>query len=66
MAMLSPKYFTFNLEEDTYIFWVEANEGSYIMTVTFEVDKPFLLNLSYAGKNQMHLSISKDRPVIFG
>jgi hypothetical protein len=42
IAMLSSKYFTLNLKEGTYIFWVEANQSSYIMSIVFEVDKPLL------------------------
>jgi hypothetical protein len=66
IAMLSPKYFTLNLKEGTYICWVEANQSSYIMSIVFEVDKPLLLKLSYIDKNHINLSIEKDRPVILG
>lgn len=66
IAMLSPKYFTLSLQEGTYIFWVEANQRSYIMSVVFEVDKPLLLKLSYMAKNHIGLSLEKNRPVIFG
>jgi len=60
-SILPPKSFNINLVEGSYFFLVETKNGTYKMSVSFEVDKPLWLYLNYIEENNFSFQISSSQ-----